>query len=163
MQEKNPLFIKTKEHSMTRGEYLSIITGNYIRQRWWLFLILWVVAILSVILDSPFAPIAIAFAAISPLIAFLYLWYHAWTPKNRIYYLPRTIELDEGFITACSADGGINRTPLQHFLGAKKTRDSFILRLTKIQFVFVPFRAFESKEDQDAFENILKGKGILGS
>lgn len=146
---------------MTRGEYLSIITGNYIRQRWWLFLLLWAAAIILVILGSPFGPIFILIAAISPLIAFLYLWYHAWTPKNKVYYLPRVIEVDEDFISSYSPDGGVNRLRLEHFISGKKTKDSFILRLTKIQFVFVPFRAFESKEDQERFEDIMRNKGLL--
>ncbi len=161
IQNLEDLKVKTKEHSMTKGEYLAIIVGNYLRHRWWLFFILWALAIILIIMDDPFAMAFTIVAAFSPLIAFLYLLYHAWTPKNKVFYLPRVIEIDHDFLSASSPDGGVNRVRLEHFISAKRTSNSFILRLSKLQFVFVPFRAFENNEDEETFGNIIKSKGLL--
>lgn len=160
-QNTDKIKVKTKEHSMTKGEYLSIIVGNYLRHRWWLFFILWAFAIILIIMDDPFAMAFTIVAGFSPLIAFLYLLYHAWTPKNKVYYLPRVVELDYDFLSATSPDGGVNRMRLEHFISAKRTSNSFILRLSKLQFVFIPFRAFETKEDKEIFHEIIKSKGLV--
>ena len=44
---------------------------------------------------------------------------------------------------------------------ADKAKDAFILRISRAQFVYLPFKIFNNSNDIKFFESILKRKGYI--
>jgi hypothetical protein len=153
--------IQTQQYAMTPREYWRVLVENYIRRRWYVFLLLGGAALLLAMSASPWAAGVIVLIVAYPLILVGYAWGQAKSPQNKIYYLPRVVELDSDYLSCYAADGGMERLRVDHFVSGRKTGAGFVLYLSSTLFLFIPFRAFKSKQDRNTFETVLHQKGVL--
>jgi hypothetical protein len=80
------------------------------------------------------------------------------SPENKIIYEKRRFVFSEDFIKGYLDDGSYSEMRYSHVTRVVKSAKHYELKLSRIQSIFIPFRAFQSQEDMDAFDTLLRSK-----
>ncbi len=152
--------IETLEYSLTKTEYFKILIENRLRRYWYLYLMI-VGGGLFLLTNSADNPlfILIAFASfIYVLGIFIYLYYWAYSDKNKILFLKRKLGVNENGITVSTESGSRGEIPFGYLLNVVERKNYWLLYIALGQFVYVPKEAFKNHADFAGFREILKTK-----
>lgn len=145
--------IKTKKFKLTNKEYLQIILRNYLGRRKWVIILFIFFLLLGIVQGNLFL---ILFPPIFTIILVTTYWQHAYSPKNKIFFKERYLEIDDDFLIGYLDDGTIDKINLDNIISFKKGKDCFLLYISKGQFLYTPFTCFEKDSDIQALEKIIK-------
>ena len=156
------MIIKTKRYQLTSGTYIKIGMMNILKEQWWVILIAlalscmifvihshwwWIGSLIALILYSLFW--LIQFAGVSQL------------EQNKVMFEKFIYEItSQQILMRLNVKQGM---PVQwnSIKKAVKTRSAFLLILSKAQFIYLPFRVFNSDAELKFMEAILKRKGYI--
>ena len=156
------MIIKTKRYQLTSGTYIKIGMMNILKDQWWVILIAlalscmifvihshwwWIGSLIALILYSLFW--LIQFAGVSQL------------EQNKVMFEKFIYEItSQQILMRLNVKQGM---PVQwdSIKKAVKTRSAFLLILSKAQFIYLPFRVFNSDAELKFMEAILKRKGYI--
>lgn len=149
--------IKTKEFQLTKGEYFNIITLKYFKRKWWLFILLFLIAGLLWFAGRFYIALFITvFAIIYPIFLIIFFWIYCNSKKNKIFYTKRFYEVDNEFLSAYLEDGSLQKTKLDNIIKVVKTSKYYLLYISITQFFYIPFNAFKNEEELKIFDGLLK-------
>lgn len=156
------MIIKTKKYQLPTGTYIKMGLVNIIKEQWWVIPIA-----LSICLG--FLWIASIWWFIGAIIAYgLYILF--WTiqftgvtqmEQNKVIFEKLAYEIDSRqILMKLNVKEGM---PVQWNMikRVELTKDSYVLYLSKAQFIHLPFRIFNSENDRKFIETILKRKELL--
>ena len=152
--------IRTKEFSLGRGEFFKILTNNYLWRRWWLFVLLSILASYE-ILRGYFPVFIISFTTFYLIAVVAYCWSYSYSKVNGFYFEERFFEFDDEFLTTHVRDGSFQRLKLDNIFYVVKTPNYYLLYIAKNLFVYLPRCAFLSDEDSRNFETILRRRKLV--
>ena len=151
------MHIKTKEFQLTKGEYFNIITLKYFKRKWWLFILLFLIAGLLWLLGRFYIALFInVFTIIYPIFLIVFFWIYSNSKKNKIFYTKRFYEVDNEFLSAYLEDGSLQKIKLDNIIKVVKTSKYYLLYISITQFFYIPFNAFNNEEELNNFDGLLK-------
>lgn len=98
------------------------------------------------------------FAIIYPALIVIQFWKYVTSKDNKLLLLERFYEIDNEKINGIIDRETYSPIKLDHFIKADLVRNTYLLFVSKNQFIFIPVDAFESHQDREWFEKeILPG------
>jgi len=156
------MIVKTKKYQLPTGTYIKMGLKNVLKEQWWVILI-------ALAICLGYFWIASIWWFIGALIAYgLYVLF--WTiqfagvtqmEQNKTIFERLSYEIDSRqILMKVNPKQGM---PIQWNLikRAEIGKDSFILYLSKAQFIHLPFRIFNSDNERKFMETILKRKELI--
>jgi hypothetical protein len=154
------MIIKTKKYQLAKNTYIKIALVNALKKQWWAFLIAlgicaftfvsyWFLAlgILGAVLFVAFW--AIQFAGITQV------------DQYKVLFDKYTYEIDGRQILIKMNDKQGMQMKWENIQTVDKTKEAYILYVSKGQFVYLPFKIFNSDNDINFFEALLKRKSLV--
>ena len=156
------MIVKTKKYQLSTNTYIKIGMQNILREQWWvlpipvaiscmIFVIhshwWWIGSLIALILYGLFW--LIQFAGVSQL------------EQNKIMFEKFSYEItSQQILMKLNIKQGM---PIKWETIKKVliTKDAFLLVISKAQFIYLPFRIFNSDNEIKFMESILKRKGLV--
>lgn len=147
--------IQTKNVKLTPKELFAILIIRYIKQRWWLFAWIWILAIILGFQETHdyFAYFFMLFAIVYPILVVIQFWRYVKSKDNKILFLERHYEIDSEKINGIIDQDTYSPIKLEHFIKVVMIRKTYLLYVAKSQFIYIPIDSFESESDRVWFEN----------
>jgi len=161
------MIVKTKKIGLEPKIYVKIGMRNVIREQWWLPVAIFAgIIVLNLLLNLVYSNIWIYFLA--PLGVggyFLFWWIQfygaAQLPQNKVMFEKFNYEIDSRHILMkVNAKEGM-QLQWNMIKKAEMNKDNFTLYISKGQFVYLPFKGFNTDNDIKFMEVILKRKNLL--
>ena len=156
------MIVKTKKYKLETGTYIKLALANVIKEQWWVFLI--VAAIMSgYFLIASHWWITGALIAYVLYILFWLIQFAGVTQleqgKFMFERLSYEISSKEVLLKLNSKQG----MPMKwdQIKKAKKSKDHFLLTMSKAQLIYWPFKLFKTENEVKFIETILKRKGYI--
>jgi hypothetical protein len=152
--------IKTQEIKITANEFFRLILSIYLTKRWWLVAWIWIL-IIVILFNGQIGLIEIAllsFILIFQVIIVAQYWIYAHSKDNRIYLSSRHYEIDANQVVERMEDGTSSTIKNERFIKVVKTKKYYLLYVARNEYIYLPFRAFESPSDLEWFENEIASK-----
>ncbi len=152
--------IKTQKIQLTANTLFSTLLNVYFKKRWWL--IIWILIIGILVStgkkrESTEIFIMIFSFAYPFVIAFQY-WRFASSKDNKVFLIEREYEIFDNKIIGTLSDGTSSTILIEHFIKVIKLKTSFLLYISKTQFVYIPKDAFKTEADKIWFEQEIISK-----
>lgn len=158
------MIVKTKRYELPKKTYIKIGLINLLKKQWWIFIIPVVIACMAFIW-----PKYALWFIITPLVLlalYILFWAIQFTgvtqlEQNQIMFQKLSYEIDSRqVLIKLNAKQG---SPLQwnQIKSANMGKDHFLFILSKAQFIYLPFKSFNSEHDIKFTEAILKRKGYI--
>jgi hypothetical protein len=155
--------IKTKKYKLETKKYILLGLTNILKEQWWVGLIAVGVAALTV-----FYPETIWFYIIAGvgLILYALFWIIQFAgvtqlEQNKVLFEKLSYEIDSRqILIKLNAKQGMPLT-WDKILKAYKTKDAYLLVLSKAQFIHLPFRIFNSENELKFMDTILRRKEYI--
>lgn len=158
------MYIKTKTFNISENELNYLLKISYYTSRKPLiiiFSILTVISIIIAIIDSRFTFLPFYFTLLLALFIALPSITNFAKSQPRFNFLNRFCEIDDNYFTINYDDGSLDKLNFNHFLKVVRRSEHYLLYVTKISFQYVPIRAFNSEEDINKFEKLVKIKKLM--
>ena len=157
--------VETHAFSMTKKEYFLILIMNYLRSRWWVYIVMFILIGLVFLLrpEAAFFFVTIAAGAVAvllPAAQVLYYWWIVSSKENASLYEDRRMAFDENWLRVHMSDGTKSELPWDRVSKARELRSNILLYISRHQFFFVDVAAFRSDHDLEAFHQILESHGL---
>lgn len=94
----------------------------------------------------------LAAVCLFPLVTVFLTWRTANNKMNRSFAVPRSYTICDTQITARLAGGEEEVFDLAHIHRINRTRHYYLLFTTPIEFIYLPYDAFQSEADREWFE-----------
>lgn len=158
------MIIKTKKYQLPTGTYIKMGLINIIKEQWWVILI-------ALAICLGFFWIASIWWFVGAIIAYgLYVlfWAIQFTgvtqmEQNKVIFEKLSYEIDSRqILMKLNVREGM---PVQWNMikRVEMTKDSYVLYMSKAQFIHLPFRIFNSDNERKFMETILKRKELIKS
>jgi len=158
------MIVKTKKYELPKKTYIKVGLQTLLQQQWWVFPIPVAIALVAFIFPS-----FVWWFIITPLILlllYILFWAIQFTgvtqlEQNKIMFQRLSYEIDSRqILIKLNAKQG---SPIQwaQVKKAKVGKNYFLFILSKAQFIYLPFKSFNSENDIKFTESILKRKGYL--
>lgn len=147
--------IITNKVQLTAKELFKIYLSRYIKRRWWVYAVI-LLAIIFLSIDGfedSFEVFVVVFGIVYPILLCIQLWRYVKSKKNKIIFLERHFEIDDNKICGIIDKDTYSPIKLEHFIKVERVRDAYLLFISKNQFIYIPFDAFQNASDKDIFEN----------
>jgi len=156
--------IKTKEFNISEEELRQVTRIVYYRTLK-ILLILMAIFSLIIVIESIILPsltlIAIGFvAALGYYLVFPFIRNPSKT-QPKLNFKNRICELTDNYFNTTYEDGSLRKVHFSNYLKVTRESDWYFLYLTKVMFEYVPIRAFNSENDINEFETLMKSKKLM--
>lgn len=152
--------ISTNKTQLTSREYFEIILTVYYKKRWWLIIWIWLAATVIYYSDSRdyLNNFLMILFAIYPFIIVFQYWRFANSKDNKIFLLERHYDIYEEKIVGILSDGTESTIKIDKFIKVIRLKNSCLLYMSKIQFIYIPKNCFKSEQDKNWFEKEVISK-----
>lgn len=156
------MIVKTKKYQLPTGTYIKMGLVNILKEQWWVILI-------AIAIGCGYFWIASIWWIIGAVIAYaLYVlfWVIQFTgvtqmEQNKVIFEKMAYEIDSRqILMKLNARQGM---PVQWNMikRVEMTKEAFVLYMSKAQFIYLPFKIFNSDNDRKFMETILKRKELI--
>ncbi|MDH5396628.1 MAG: YcxB family protein [Cyclobacteriaceae bacterium] len=156
------MIIKTKKYKLPTGIYMKIGMINILKEQWWVFLI--VAALCSGYFLFPnmwwFIGTGIAF------LLYLLFWVIQFAGVTQLEQSKALFEklgyeiTSQQIMIKLDAKRGMP-VKWDQVKKADKGKDYFVLIMSKVQMIYLPFRIFNTENERKFMETILRRKGFI--
>jgi len=156
------MIVKTKKYQLTTGKYIKLGMLNILRSQWWVILIALAVASMTFVLPSIWWWIGSLSAFV--LYGLFWLIQFAGVPQleqNKVLFERMNYEItSQQILIKLSPKEGM---PIkwENIKKAFVGKDFFLLVISKAQFIYLPFRIFNSDNERKFMETILRRKNYI--
>lgn len=158
------MIVKTKKYKLETGTYMKIGLLNVLKEQWWVGLI--AVALCSVyfILPSYWWFIGTGIA----LLLYVLFWLiqlggMSQVEQGKIFFERLSYEISsQQIMIKISSKQGMPLT-WDNVKRAKRGKNYLLVILSKVQFIYLPFKVFKTENERKFVETILKRKGYIKS
>lgn len=156
------MIVKTKKYKLETGTYVKLGMTNVLKEQWWVILI-------AVAIGCGYFWIASWWWISMAIVAFL-LYLLFWViqfagvsqmEQNKVMFEKMAYEIDSRqILMKLNPKQGmpVNWSMIKK---AEMTKDAFILTMSKAQFIYLPFKIFNTDNERKFIETILKRKGYI--
>jgi hypothetical protein len=146
--------VRTKKIQLTNKTFFKTLLSVYLKKRWWLILFILIIAILSLFNrnEDTSNDFLIYFGFIYPPIILLQFWRFANSKDNKIFLLERDYEIDNEKIIGNLSDGTSSTIMNNLFIKTIQLKKTYLLYISKTQFIYIPKDAFLTEQDKNWFE-----------
>lgn len=156
------MIVKTRKFQLGTGKYIKHGMINIVRQQWWVFLIAVAIASMTFIIPSNWWWIG----ALTALILYWLFWLIQFAgitqlEQNKILFERLNYEISSQQIL-------IKLNPKQgmpmKWENIKKVyigKDYYLLIISKAQFIYLPFKIFNTENERKFMETILRRKNYI--
>lgn len=158
------MIVKTKKYELPKNTYIKVGLIHLFKKQWWVFPIPIAIALMAIV----FPNYAWWFIITPLIILLLYIlfWAIQFTgvtqmEQNQIMFQKLSYEIDSRqILIKLNARQG---SPIQwtQIKEAEKGKDFFLFIMSKAQFIYLPFKSFNSEHDIKFTETILKRKNYI--
>lgn len=164
MPKGKPIF--TKKTQLDTKTYISICMKKALKKFWWAFLIPPAIILPGLYFTSALIWLVVAALVISILyILFWYVQFYGMTilPQGKPLFEKQLFAILPDYIGVMKkeTDPQGMMIPWDKIELLERTPDSFILHLTLAHIMILPFQAFQSQQDQNFTEAIMRRRGLL--
>jgi len=158
--------IKTKKYQLESKTYITMAMKSIMVEFWWAWLIPIAMIVAGVFIEGGlgwFFWIAIVLSILYVLFWLIQFAGLTQMEQSKFLFEPLSYQINsQQVMLMLNAKQGM---PMkwESIKSAKKTKNSFILYLSKVQFIHLPFTVFRSENDRKILETILRRKGYLKS
>jgi len=156
------MLVKTKKYKLETGKYIKIALPAVLKQQWWVVLIALAIMSGSLIIWSHWwitgALIAYALYVLFWLIQFAGI---TQLEQGKILFERLNYEItSQQILIKISTKQGM---PIkwEQIKRANKTKTGFVLWMSKVQLIYLPFKIFNSENERKFIETILKRKEYI--
>jgi hypothetical protein len=156
------MVIKTKKYKLPTGKYIKIALASVIRQQWWVILLALAIMCGAFIIWSHWW-ITGAIIAYGLYILFWLIQFAGITQleQGKVLFDRLSYEITSQQILIKLNNKQGMPVKWDQIKRAKKASDAFILFLSKVQLIHLPFKIFNSEAERKFLETILKRKGFV--
>jgi hypothetical protein len=156
---------RTKKYQVPKNTYVKIGLESIVKEWWWASFVPVSIVLFGLIAGGGWVP-GLTITAI--IITLLYLLF--WTaqfyglsqvPQGKVLFDDLSYEFDQKQIKILKSENEGMLMPWENIKNVIKTRDSFTLQLSVVQFIHLPFHIFETESDLRFTEMLFKRKGYL--
>jgi len=156
------MIVKTKKYQLSTKKYIKLGMLNILRTQWWVILIALAIAAMTFVIPSNWWWIGSLIALV--LYGIFWLIQFAGVPQleqNKILFERLNYEItSQQILIKLNPKQGM---PMK-WENIKKVfigKDFFLLVLSKAQFIYLPFKIFNSDNERKFMETILKRKNYI--
>ena len=156
------MIVKTKKYQLPTGTYIKLGLKNILKEQWWVALIA-VAICLGYIWIPSWWWISMGLLAYALYWLFWVIQFAGVTQmeQNKIMFNKLAYEIDSRqILMKVNAREGM---PIKWDMIKKATikKEAFLFIMSKAQFIYLPFKSFNSENEIRFVETILKRKGLL--
>jgi hypothetical protein len=156
------MIVKTRKYQLSTGKYIRLSLLNILRGQWWVFLIAIAIASMTFIIPSHWwwigTLIALVLYGLFWLIQFAGI---TQMEQNKILFERLNYEISsQQLLIKLNPKQGM---PMkwENIKKAYVGKDFFLLVISKAQFIYLPFKIFNSDNDRKFMETILRRKNYI--
>ena len=156
------MIVKTKKYKLETGKYIKIALASVLKQQWWVILIALGIMGGSLIIWSHWwitgALIAYALYILFWLIQFAGI---TQMEQGKILFERLNYEItSQQIMIKLSSKQGM---PIkwEQIKRAKKSKTGFVMWMSKVQIIYLPFKIFNSENERKFLETIMRRKEYL--
>ncbi len=161
------MLIKTKKYQLDNATYRKIGMQAILSKQWWIPLAIFVGIIgLNLLLNLVYSNIWIYFLAPIAVLGYYLFWYIQFTgaphlDKMKTMFERYNYEINgrEIMIKKSAREGMKIEWPM--IRRAEKAKEGYILYFSKVQFLYLPFKIFNSNNDTQFMDAILRKKKLI--
>lgn len=152
--------ITTEKINLDKKLFFKILVTNSFKKRIWMFLILWLISIFIISKEtkSAFDIYILVISIALPLYYILWFWRFSHSDENRIFFLERYYTINEEEFIGYLNDGNHNTLKNEYFIRYLKLYNSYLLYISKSQFIYIPETSFKNSNDLNWFKNNILSK-----
>lgn len=158
------MIVKTKRYQLASSKYIGLATKSLIKKEWMYFGIPLALLILAFVFPGGFWWY-FSFAIAVPTVYLLFWWiqFAGFTQHEagKMFFYKMSYEIDSRHIMLKMDSKHGMPVEYKNFKKAFKTKDAFLLTMSKAQFIYLPFEIFKSDSDIKLAETIFKRKNLL--
>ncbi len=83
----------------------------------------------------------------------LQLWKNVSSAKNKMWRIERYYEIFDDKINVIMDEDASSSIKINHFIKVVVIRQTYLLFISKNQYIYIPFSLFKSNEDREWFES----------
>ncbi|QDH78411.1 hypothetical protein FKX85_04925 [Echinicola soli] len=156
------MIVKTKKYKLETGTYVKLGLKNVLREQWWVVLIAIAIGC-GYFWIASWWWISMAFVALLLYVLFWVIQFAGVSQmeQNKVMFEKLAYEIDSRqILMKINTKQGmpINWGMIKK---AEINKDAFVLIMSKAQFVYLPFRIFNTENERKFIETILKRKGLI--
>lgn len=140
--------ITTNTIQLTKKLYFNTLLKLYLKKRWWLFVLIAIMLALQFLPGIKSDPFMIVLFIALPLMVLFQLWRFANARENRNFFKTHYHIITKSSFSTYMEDGSQSTVQLTAFVKVDKVNTTYLLYLSKSQFVFIPETAFKSESDR---------------
>jgi hypothetical protein len=156
------MIVKTKKYQLSTSKYIKLGMLNILRSQWWVILIALAIAAMTFIIPSNWWWIGSLIAFV--LYGLFWLIQFAGVPQleqNKILFERLSYEItSQQILIKLNPKQGMPmkwENIKKAFIG----KDFYLLILSKAQFIYLPFRIFNTENERKFMETILRRKNYI--
>ncbi len=156
------MIVKTKKYKLETGQYIKIALAAVLKQQWWVILIALGIMAGSLIVWSHWwitgALIAYALYVLFWLIQFAGI---TQMEQGKILFERLSYEItSQQILIKISSKHGMP-VKWEQIKRAKKAKAGFVLWMSKVQIIYLPFKIFNTENERKFIETILRRKEYI--
>ncbi len=150
--------IITNQIGLTKRQYFNVLVINWIVTRWWILVLIFCTAF---VLKTEVGNFLKVFSFLYPVFVVIYLWYYAKTKQNKAFFKERYYKIDGSTMYCETKDNETGNVNLDTVVKVMKRKNYYLVYLSKVQFFYIPVKAFKSQEDAEMFNQLLKDRNLI--
>lgn len=157
------MIVKTKKYRLSPSHYVRIALWNLFRGQWWISLIS--MAFSGAIFYVGY-PIASMLPMLLLLLYVLFWWIQLYgvtkMEDNRLMFERLFYELSKDRVVIFLSTKQGMPIEWKQITSAREGKDYFILFISKVQFIYLPFSIFQGEQPLHLTRMLLKNKKLIG-
>jgi hypothetical protein len=158
------MVIKTKKYGLSKKQYINMCLKSVLKEFWWVWFIPLAIMLLPIFISGAFWwCFSITLLLIVLYLGFWYIQFTAITQLDqyKMLFEKFSYEIDSRQILMKINTKEGSQITWDKVKKAEKTKDAFILTISRAQFIHLPFDLFKSDLELKFMETLLRRKGLI--
>lgn len=156
---------KTKKYQVPVNTYVKIGLSNVIKDWWWAFLVPLVLIGIGVAIGGGWMW-GLLITSLILTILYLVFWGAQFyglsqLPQGKVLFEKLSYEFESKHIKIMKSQKEGMVMPWENIKKVSRSKDAFILKLSLVQYIHLPFDIFQTENDLKHTEKLFERKGLL--
>lgn len=156
---------KTKKYQVPVNTYVKIGMMNVIRDWWWAFLVPLALILIGLLIGGAWAW-GLGITALVLTILYLIFWGAQFyglsqVPQGKMLFEKLAYEFEQKQIKILKSQKEGMMMPWENIKKVMKTKDAYILKLSLVQYIHLPFSIFQTENDLKFTQKLFERKNLL--
>jgi hypothetical protein len=156
---------KTKKYQVPVNTYVKIGLSNVAKDWWWAFLVPLVLIVLGIVIGGGWMWGLLITAIVLTLVYFIFwgaqFYGLSQIPQGKVLFDKLSYEFEQKQIKIMKSQKEGMMMPWENIKKVTKTKNAFVLKLSLVQYIHLPFDIFQSENDLKFTEKLFERKGLI--